>query len=142
VASLYLPGVGNVEPAVYRAHAAAHEYDERLSFRRNEATGDYCVFIKTPRPHGEHNPPEIPVLGFGREVPTGEQVVARLRAADTLRRGEDILRDIDRNNDRLDAERKYRGDQAIGDAAERLEKVMRKEGLSPVVKSLRPKVRG
>lgn len=135
--SIYLPGVGMVDTAVMRVHRAVNEYDERLSFRRNEDTGDWCVYIAMP--HGQE---PIPVLGFGTEVPHPEDAVKRVYAADTVRHGEAILDRINRDNEAIREEARYRASEASGDTAERIEKLMRAHGESPVIKSTRLRRRG
>lgn len=139
--SLYLPGVGNVDPDVYRAHLVAHEYDDRLTFRVNEQTGDYCVFVKTPRPHSEDNPPEVPVLGFGKTIPSRDELLRKLDDADTLKHGDRLLRRIRKNNEAVLAQNKYKADQRIGEAAELMERPLRLEAMAPF-RSFRPRVRG
>lgn len=138
MARIYLPGAGMVDLSVARLDRAVREYDERLSFRLNEETGDYCAWIKTPRPHGPANPPEIPVLGFGPDVPPADVVLQRLMASDTRRHGDRVLHEIDRNNERIQQDKRLRADEARDETAEKLEFLMRNAGKSPVVKSLRP----
>ena len=84
--TIYIPGQGRVDLDVVAADRAAREYDERLSFRRNEETGDYCIFIKMP-----HGQPDYPVLGFGQKVPDRDEIWKRLYETDGVRFGEEIM---------------------------------------------------
>ena len=51
---------------------ALRDYDERLTFGRNEDNGDWCVFLNL---RGER---PIPVLGFGDIIPEREDMMRRL----------------------------------------------------------------
>ncbi len=83
---IWLPGQGVVDLEPMRVHRAVQAYDERLMFGRNEANGDWCIFVKMP--HGEI---PLPVLGFGDTIPTPEEAVRRADAANTRRHSTQIL---------------------------------------------------
>lgn len=119
-ATIYLPGRGVVDLAANRVDRAVNEYDERLSFARNEQTGDWCVFIKMER--GWDGPDAgLPVIGFGREIPHPEDALKRLHNADSVRRGSEILDSINRHNEDIDKQLDYASSQGAGHYVEALE---------------------
>lgn len=106
--SIYIPGTGNVKLDEYRVHRALQEYDERLMFGRNEKTGDWCAFVKMP-----HGQAPMPVLGFGRTIPTPEEAVRRCYKADTKRHGSKIFDQMQAHNARIrEAKEKATSEQA------------------------------
>lgn len=92
-ARIWLPGQGVVDLEPMRVHRAVSQYDERLMFGRHD-NGDWCIFVKMP--HGEI---PLPVLGFGRELPTPEEAVRRADAANTRRYGTQILERIKKEDE-------------------------------------------
>ena len=131
---LFIPGQGTVDSRVYMIDAALKEYDSRLKFDRNQDTGDWCVFIEMPRPE-----PPYPVIGFGDNIPDASIVLDRVKRGDTMRTGNTIYRDIVRSQEKFRANQDYKTDQAGEESAEVIEHFMRREGKSPVIKSLRKK---
>ena len=129
MATLFIPGQGVTDTSAYRVDRAVNEYDERLMFSRNEETGDWCIFIKMPRPAQPY-----PVLGFGNNIPTVDEALYRLRSTDTMRSGEAIYRDMIRSQEQYRANLKSKTDEAAEESAEPVEFLMRKEGKSPIVK--------
>ena len=77
------------------------------------------------------------VLGMGRTCPTPDQVVKTLYEADGWKHGDKILRDMDAREASRKAASKAIRDELSGEAAERIEKVLRDDGKSPVIKSFR-----
>lgn len=126
---LFIPGQGTVDSREYRVSSALKEYDSRLMFAQHPETGDYCVFIEMPRPS-----PPYPVLGFGDKIPEPSEALDRLRAADTMRNGEAIYRDVVRSQQSFRDGLEYKGDQASAESAEVTEHLLRKHGKSPIVK--------
>lgn len=114
-----------------RVHAALNEYDERLIFDRNLATGTWAAFVKMP--HGET--PQ-PVIDFGLEVPSVDQALARVRAADSLVQGERMLVDINQHNDKIREPGRANWDRIIGELAEVAESAAHREGLTNYHRSL------
>jgi hypothetical protein len=99
---LWLPGQGVVDIGPMKVHRALQAYDERLLFGRindpnHPGYGDWCAFVKMP--HGSKFP-ILPVIGFGKEMPTPEEAVQRCNAANTRRHGDKILHDIKADDDR------------------------------------------
>jgi len=93
---LWLPGQGVVDLAPMRVSRAVQAYDERLIFGRiNEPDhpgyGDWCIFVKMPL---GHKPEILPVLGFGKEMPTPEEAVRRADEANTRKHGAKLLDQI------------------------------------------------
>jgi hypothetical protein len=123
---LWVPGHGVVEAGIGRASRVVEDYDERLMLARHEVTGDWCVFLKKG-PFGE----PYPVIGLGRELPSNDEIHERLLAADTARRGEQILREMNAHNARLKAPIDDAADTATGIGAEALEWGFRKQGAHP-----------
>jgi hypothetical protein len=127
--SLWLPNTMNY-PA-YKVDYAVRQYDNRLMFARNATNGDWCVFVRMP---GDAAP--YPVLGFQDNIPEPHEAIDRLKAADTMRHGDRIYKEVVKSQKNYYAGLKYNADQAIADSAERTEHMMRQRGVSPVIKSL------
>ena len=124
---LWLPN--SVNYAAYKVDRAVNEYDERLMFARNEDTGDWCVFVKMPRPQDP-----FPVFGFGDRIPDPVEALAKVQEGHLVRHKERIWKEI------TDSQRDYRkgirakGNEASEESAEVVEHFLRKHGKSPVVK--------
>lgn len=127
---IYIPGRGSVDSDVYKVDAAVRQYNERLSFKLNEDTQEYCIFMRMPRPE-----PDLPILGFGRSVPHPDAACKKLWESDTMIHGDKILKDILKSQDEYKKMLRYNSDQASADSAERVEHLMRMNGDSPVIKS-------
>ena len=126
---LFIPGYGNVHTEEWKVDQAVKAYDSRLMFARNEENGDWCIFIKMPRPNDPY-----PILGFQDRIPDPGEAIVRLKAADTMRHGDRIYNEVVKSQMDYRANLKYNADQAIGDSAERVEHMMRQRGASPIVK--------
>lgn len=131
---IYIPGRGSVDSGVYKVDAAVRQYNERLSFKLNEDTGDYCIFMRMPHPE-----PDLPILGFGRTIPHPDEACKKLWESDTMIHGDKILNDILKSQEDFKNAKRYAADQASADSAERVEHLMRKNGDSPVIKSFSKK---
>lgn len=92
---IWLPGQGVVDLGPMKIHRALQAYDERLLFGRNEDNGDWCAFVKMP-----HGQAPVPVIGFGKELPTPEEAVRRCDAANTRRHNDQLLDLIKRDDER------------------------------------------
>jgi hypothetical protein len=119
---------------VYKVDAAVRQYNERLSFKLNEDTQDYCIYMRMPYPE-----PDLPILGFGREIPHPDLACKKLWESDTMIHGDKILKDILKSQEDFKNAKRYAADQATEDSAERIEHVMRMKGDSPVIKSFSKK---
>lgn len=128
---LWLPGYGVADSKAIRVSDALNAYDERLMFAKNEDTGDWCVFVRMPRPQ-----PPFPLMGFGDNIPDPEVVLARVQEGHLVRNKERIWREITDSQKKYREELNYRGDQASEESAEVVEHFLRKHGKSPVIKSL------
>lgn len=131
---IYIPGRGSVDSSVYKVDAAVRQYNERLSFKLNEDTQDYCIYMRMPYPE-----PDLPILGFGREIPHPDLACKKLWESDTMIHGDKILNDILKSQEDFKNAKRYAADQATEDSAERIEHVMRMKGDSPVIKSFSKK---
>ena len=101
---IWLPGQGVVDMGPMKVHRALQAYDDRLMFGRNSdpnhpGYGDWCAFVKMP--HGEA---PVPVIGFGKELPTPEEAVKRCDAANTRRHSSQLLDMVTRDELRRRAE--------------------------------------
>jgi len=127
--SLWLPNTMNYD--AYRVDRAVNAYDERLMFARNDDTGDWCVFVRMPSPQ-----PPYPVFGFGDRIPDPVEAVSKVQEGHLVKHKERIWKEI------TDSQQEYRKslsdpvDEARDESVEAIEFMMRKEGLSPIVKSL------
>ena len=136
---LWLPE-SHADKALVSLNRAVREYDERLRFMRNEVNGDWVVAMLMP--HGEA---PIPVLGFGFELPDPAEVLKKMHEIDTKQHGDQILESIWKNNEQLKAAAAARAEDGEWRYAEGLEFLMRRDGQTPYMKSLRkrdPKQRG
>lgn len=127
--NLWLPNTVNY--AAYKVDHAVRQYDDRLMFARNMDNGDWCIFVRMPNGAAPY-----PVLGFQDSIPEPSEALDRLKAADTMRHGDKIYKDMIASQEKYRADLKYNADQAIADSAERTEHMMRQRGASPVIKIL------
>jgi hypothetical protein len=125
--NLWLPTSVNYE--AYRVDRAVNTYDERLMFARNEDTGDWCVFVRMPRPQDP-----FPLMGFGNEVPNPDVVLARVQEGHLVRHKERIWSEIVESQKQYRKDLDYLGDQASEESAEVVEHFLRQHGKSPVIK--------
>ena len=131
---IYIPGRGTVDSDVYKVDAAVRQYNERLSFKLNDDTQDYCIYMRMPYPE-----PDLPILGFGREIPHPDLACKKLWESDTMIHGDKILKDILKSQEDFKNAKRYAADQASADSAERIEHLMRMKGDSPIIKSFSKK---
>ncbi|MGE5595460.1 MAG: hypothetical protein ACM3S1_05430 [Hyphomicrobiales bacterium] len=109
---LWIPGQGTVPVHMRAAQRAVEEYDDRLILARHEITGDWVAFIQL-------GPDRMfPVIGFGKELPHPDEIRATLERADTRRHGTKILDQIQRENARIQREKRAMAAEAIEEAAE------------------------
>lgn len=104
---------------------ALNEYDERLRFGRNERNGDWCVFLIM---RGEQ---PVPVLGFQDKIPSVEEMMTRLKAADTKRHGDAILVEMERHNNELRERQRQRVHEAEWELAEVMESFLHGQDKTP-----------
>lgn len=139
MSEIYIPGQGVTDLEGRALDRFVNQYDERLSFKRNQVTGDFCIYIECER---GSDPPEVPVIGFGPNMPSRDEVEQRLYHADTMRHGEAMLKAMNAHNEKIKDEARYHASQGTKDTTERIEKLMRKHGLSPKIVSTRSRARG
>jgi len=117
-------------PATYRfsglaeARKAVQDYDPNLDFGFNEKTKQWCVYLRRGTMAASAEA-DLPILGFNR-IPGRDELHKRLYQSDALRRGHEILDEINKHNDDLLAG--ARDDEATAELAEVLEWANRKEG--------------
>lgn len=137
MATIHIPGIGETSTESRAVDRAVNEYDERLYFKRNEETGQWCIYMKMP--HGEA---PYPVFGFDT-MPSPLFAIESLVKADTMRQGEQILNDMNRKNDELMIPYDAAADSANGEMAEAFEWGYRKMGSEKAnFKSYRPVKKG
>lgn len=129
----YDPDTGEMDKDHYYSWKAAKQYDDRLILRFNPAGGDYIIQIRTDMSDGM--PRLKTVLGFGKKLPTPDEVTKALYESDGWKHGDRVLREMDEREAVKKKNNQWLRDEIAGDAAERIEKVLRKDGKSPVVKS-------
>jgi hypothetical protein len=134
---IYLPGRGAYDVPVMQLHRAVEKYDDRLAFGRNQDNGQWCVFVKMPR---GHKPPYVPVLGFStNELPTVEEVLRRVEAADTRRFSKELLKLV--TDDYLDQQKRVekQGEDLNELFVEIFDYAYRKQGAHPVPRIIVPR---
>lgn len=121
---------------VLRCDKAAQEYDPALRFGRNTDTGQWCIYLQ----RAGLSP--LPVLGFD-EMPHPEDIPKKLYQVDAVRRGNEILDEMNAENKRLEDLENAPMDAMIDAAgyelAERIEHIRRTTGKTRYSKSFRPR---
>jgi hypothetical protein len=112
---LYIPGEGYIDFRLKKAAKAVSDYDDRLILARHEHTGDWVAF----RSLGPDR--MFPVIGFGRDLPPPDEIRAILERHDTHRHGDKLIREIQETNDRIQAELRRAGTEAIEETMEKVE---------------------
>jgi hypothetical protein len=115
--------------AASAASQAAKEYDARLGFGRNEETGQWVVFIRQGETE-ETRGGDLPILGFDT-IPSPDNVKKRLYESDAVRRGSEILDQINRHNQEINRQFEDAAEEATWGAAEAMEWFNRQEGTHP-----------
>ena len=134
-----VPGRGLVNLDAARVDAAVREYDERLRFGYNPTNDDWCVYIQYPRdfegaPYLIDGTPVMPVLGFGKEIPSVGYAMNRLNETDQWKHGKRTMEKMEREHEALKKARQVEQDELTQEAAERVEHAMRYYGESPVTR--------
>lgn len=134
MAYFYDPDAGELSKEEFASYRAAKQYDDRLVFKFNPENQDYIIQIRTDQSDGM--PRLKTVLGFGRKLPTPDEVTKTLDGADGWKHGDRVLREMDEREAQRKKNNQWLRDEIAGEAAERMEKVLRRDGRSPIVKSL------
>ena len=122
-----------------QAHAvnkAVREYDPDLGFGYNEATGQWCIFLKHGATAMAANS-DLPILGFSH-IPHPDDAIKRLYQSDARRRGQEIVDAIQRDNEEIQRQAEQRAKEASDATAEAFEWGFRKVGAAPVSKVFIP----
>lgn len=129
-----LPGKGMVDLAARKINDAVMRYDKYLRFGFNPTNGDYILYVLMPRGFDAayliEGEPAYPIIGFGRDIPTVDHVLARIRAADVRKRGIDVYNAMLRFNAELKSKNDLVMAGRVEEAAERIEHFTRKSGLT------------
>ena len=139
--AFYVAGRGEVdlEQEMYdrklRSVIAEFDSEGKLTLGRHHQTGEWILFLKArANPFGLDSP--YPVLGLGRERPTPDFLRQVLRETDTRRNGDEILKKIQKNNERLRKPSRDAADEALEILAETAESFLHREGKTPYHRSL------
>lgn len=132
MSAIFVPGQGMVSLEGTQVDRAVNEYDERLFFARNATTGQFTIFMKNI--HGEA---PLPIFAF-EDMPLPEEAVLRLRKADAVRTGSQILDKIRADNERRNARFNAAASEAAGELAEAHESYLRNQGDLRYSTSFRP----
>lgn len=142
---IHLPGRGAVDLATRNVDRAVNEYDERLFAARNPRNGLDTVFVKMS-PFTDWMSDDgldiegqrcLPVLAFPEGFPDTQEVLRRIYLADAVRRGSEILDEINKNNEKIRVAERYAASEAAGETAEVMEHVTHALGRAPYHRSLR-----
>lgn len=128
--SIWVPQHAADDRQAWKVHQAVKRYDENLAFGRNEQTGQWCIFLRQGTSQATTTN-DLPVLGFD-DIPSVDAALDKLRASDARRRGQDILKELDKHNRSINEERQRAADDAVGEAARAFEWGYRKMGKHPV----------
>lgn len=121
--SIWLPGAGVVSPEIRTAEQAIKAYDSRLELGRNERNGEWVV-LWTNAVDGA----PYPVMGLGTQLPGYEEIQRILWKGDTIRRGGEVIADVNRRNAARKAEADADAHDRAGEVAEVLEHAFRRMG--------------
>ena len=132
---IFIPDVGELTREEYDAYRAAKEYDERLVFSWNPDGQDYVLYIKTDMSDGM--PRLKKVLGFGRECPSPDKIKETLYESDGWKHGDKVLREMDAREKTRTKNSTMVREAIAEEAAVRIEHTLRRDGKSPIIKSLR-----
>jgi hypothetical protein len=141
---IHLPGRGAVDLATRKVDLAVNEYDERLFAAKNPRNGLDTIFIKMS-PFTDWMTDDgldidgqrcIPVMAFPEGYPSPAEVLSRIYAVDAVRRGAEILDEINKHNESLKEAERYTASESAGETAEVMESVMHRLGHTSYHRSL------
>ena len=104
-----------------KVEKALYEYDDKLVLTRHFYTNDWVVCITLD------NGNLYPVIGLGQSLPDPIAMREMLQKADTRRKGNRMLEEINKNNEAIRQKYRDKADQGAGQAAEALEWGFRKK---------------
>lgn len=139
--TIFVAGRGEVDldmEAHYRGLRSVIEENDpegKLTLGHHHETGEWVLFLK-PRanPFGLDAP--YPVLGLGTEIPEPDQLRRLLYKTDTRRNGDQIMKDIQANNERIRKAARDKADEGIEIVAEGAESFLHRQGKTPYHRSL------
>lgn len=109
---------------------AVRDYDERLGFGVNPDNGQWCIFMRQGTTE-ETRGGDLPVLGFPN-IPSPEEAKRRLYESDAVRRGSEIVAEINKHNEEITRKFEDAASDASGEAAEAMEWFNRVAGTHPI----------
>lgn len=140
--TIFVAGRGEVELDLemqykrLRDVIAENDPEGKLTLGRHNTTGEWVLFLK-PRAHPYGLDAPYPVLGLGTDLPDPQELRELLYRTDTRRNGDQILKDIHANNEKLRAKSRTAADDGIEIAAEAAESFLHRQSLTPHHRSLR-----
>lgn len=111
--AIWLPGRGMLRLPELQAARAVEEYDASLVLGQRKDSGEWVVFIKDG-PNGQ----PFPALGLGHQLPSPERIKQLLYEKDTVRHGGEIVRKIERHNQKVRDKFAAKSSDGAGAAAE------------------------
>jgi len=109
-------------PATHRfsglseARKAVQDYDPNLDFGFNEVTQQWCVYLRRGTMAGSKEA-DLPILGFN-QIPGRDRIQKMLYERDALRRGQEILDEINKHNDNIMAGKEDGSSAELAEVAE------------------------
>ena len=127
---ILVPGRGMTNVSAMLVDNAVKEYDELLRFGFNTANGDWVIYRQLPRdfefaPYYIDGLPVIPVLGFGKEIPSPDFALKRLHETDAWKHGERVYDNLLKENEKIKAEQAAAYEEEMDEAMERVEHALR-----------------
>lgn len=134
--TLYVPGRGAMDRTCRDIDLAVSEYDERLFAAKNPRNGLDTVFIKMSPFTDWLNDDGmdvagqrcVPIMAFPEGFPHRDEVIARIYRADAVRRGDEILNEINKHNESLKEVSRRAASEQAGEVAEVSESMMHRLG--------------
>lgn len=139
--TIFVAGRGEVDLDLELRHRALRKVIEendpegKLTLGRHHETGEWVLFLK-PRANPFGLDALYPVLGLGTEEPDPDKLRELLYKTDTRRNGDQILKDIHANNERIRRVARDKADEGIEILAEAQESFLHRQGLTPHHRSL------
>lgn len=140
-ATLFVPGRGEVRlgerAQLKECERIIREEDpeDKLILGQNAQTQEWVLFLKPQaHPFGLDRP--YPVLSLGTDTPQPERLRELLYKADTRRNGDQILKDIHANNERIRSVSRAAADEGTGLLAEARASYLHSQGKAPYHQSL------
>jgi hypothetical protein len=112
-AFMYSRELGTVPVKVWKIHNWCQQYDDRLTYRMNDETGQWCVFLKMPRPAQD-----MPL--FGQNQPNLPDVMEHIQRTDSWNYAKDLLDRVNKDNKRHEDQMAKKMIDPVGEGAEKI----------------------